>query len=169
MDHLWAPWRMEYIVHSLKNDPDEGCVFCTSLQDDRDETRFILHRGHNAFIIMNLFPYNNGHLMIVPNRHIDEFTKLSDDELLEINKLINLSVRALRHAIHPDGFNIGMNLGRVAGAGVADHLHYHIVPRWNGDTNFMPVLGETKVVSQSLEAGYKHLKVSFEAVLSEEE
>jgi ATP adenylyltransferase len=167
MDHLWAPWRMEYIVHNLKNDPDEGCIFCTRLQDNQDQKHLILHRGHNAFIIMNLFPYNNGHVMIVPNRHVSELSDLSNDELVEMSKLLNLAVRALKNAIHPDGFNIGMNLGRVAGAGIADHLHYHIVPRWNGDTNFMPVVGETKVMSESLEAGYKHLKASFEAILNE--
>ena len=105
--------------------------------------------------------------MIVPNRHIAEITELNDEELLEISRLINFSIKALTHAIHPDGFNIGMNLGRVAGAGIADHLHYHIVPRWNGDTNFMPVLGDTKIISQSLEAGYKHIKASFDAVARE--
>lgn len=163
MDHLWAPWRMKYIAHSLKNNPDEGCIFCTHLRDPHQN--FILYKGDNAFIIMNLYPYNNGHLMVVPNRHVAKITHLNDDELLEISKLINLSVQALQHALKPDGFNVGLNLGRVAGAGVADHLHYHIVPRWNGDTNFMPVLTETKVISQSLEEGYEVLKKAFDTVL----
>jgi ATP adenylyltransferase len=165
MDHLWAPWRMEYIDHSLKNDPHEGCIFCTCLQDSRDEEHLILHRGNHTFIIMNLFPYNNGHLMVVPHRHIAEITELNDTELLEIGHLLSLSVKALTKAIHPDGFNIGMNLGRVAGAGIADHLHYHVVPRWNGDTNFMPVLGETKVISQGLRESYHTLKAAFDKIL----
>jgi ATP adenylyltransferase len=166
MDHLWAPWRMEYIEHNLKENSGNVCIFCTRLEAANDDKYLILHRGDNAFIIMNLYPYNNGHLMIVPNRHVGDITELDDKELLEISQLINLSVRALQQAINPDGFNIGMNLGRVAGAGIADHLHYHIVPRWNGDTNFMPVLGNTKVISQGLHECYKNLKKALANIIN---
>jgi ATP adenylyltransferase len=117
--------------------------------------------------MMNLYPYNNGHLLIIPNRHLSEPTQLDDAELLEISRFINFSILALKHAIKPDGFNIGMNLARVAGAGVADHLHYHIVPRWNGDTNFMPILSETKVISQGLQESYVAIKAAFHKVLAD--
>lgn len=166
MEHLWAPWRMEYIEHNLKENSDDDCIFCTRLEAADDDKHLILHRGVNAFIIMNLYPYNNGHLMIVPNRHVGDITELNDKELLEISQLISLSVRALQQAINPDGFNIGMNLGRVAGAGIADHLHYHVVPRWNGDTNFMPVIGNTKVISQGLHECYFNLKNALANILN---
>ena len=165
MNHLWAPWRMEYIAHNLKENSDDDCIFCTRLEADDDEKYFILHRGANAFIIMNLYPYNNGHLMIVPNRHVGDITELNDEELLEISQLINLSIRALQPAINPDGFNIGMNLSRTAGAGITDHIHYHVVPRWSGDTNFMPVLGNTKVISQGLHECYQNLKRALTNIL----
>lgn len=151
MDKLWAPWRMEYIKNCNKED---GCIFCNRINKTDDKKNLILYRGKLSFIIMNKFPYNNGHLMIVPNRHVGDFLLLKDEEHLEIDELIKLSLKALKIAMEPQGFNVGMNLGRIAGAGIEDHLHYHIVPRWSGDTNFMPIIGETKVISESLEQSY---------------
>ena len=150
MDHLWAPWRMEYIEHNLKGNSDDDCIFCTRLEAADDDKHLILHRGDNAFIIMNLFPYNNGHLLIAPIRHIPDLTGASDEELLEMTKLIRESQRALSLAIKPHGFNVGMNFGRCGGAGLPGHLHLHVVPRWDGDTNFMHVCSDTDVISQSL-------------------
>jgi ATP adenylyltransferase len=131
-----------------------GCIFCDKPIDNADRDNLIIHRGKSAFVLMNLYPYNNGHLMIAPYRHTSNLADLDDAELLEIMQLTVKSQAALRRAFAPDGYNIGMNLGRVGGAGIADHLHQHIVPRWNGDSNFMAVIGETKVLPDSLENGY---------------
>lgn len=147
MTHLWAPWRIEYIKNSRKI---EGCIFCEKSQENDDKSNLIVYRGQYTFIIMNYYPYNNGHLMIVPYRHLGEFCALGTEERLEIMNLIDTSVTVLRADMTPQGFNIGANLGSVAGAGIADHIHFHIVPRWNGDTNFMPVIGNTKVISETL-------------------
>ncbi|GAB4342483.1 MAG: HIT domain-containing protein [Calditrichia bacterium] len=157
MENLWAPWRMEYIEQAANGSGEQGCIFCNRLEQSDDEKNLILFRGKNAFVIMNRFPYNNGHLMVVPNRHTGELTEVNPDEAAEMFKLVQLCLQALRKTMSPHGFNVGMNLGRVAGAGIEDHLHYHIVPRWNGDTNFMPVLGNTKVISESLEKSYGKL------------
>src|SRR3569833_1278938 len=132
----------------------EGCVFCSKLSSSDDREQLILHRGKSCFIIMNLFPYNNGHLMVAPFRHTADLVALTDEEQAEMMRLTRYCVRVLTDAFRPDGFNVGMNLGKSAGAGVADHLHMHIVPRWDGDTNFMPVLGETKVLPDALYATY---------------
>lgn len=148
MDNLWAPWRMRYIE---KYEEKSDCIFCNKPALGDDKENLILYRGETSFIIMNKYPYNNGHLMIVPYRHLSDLNKLTETELLEINKLILKSYNALLKSVKPHGFNIGLNLGRVAGAGIDQHLHYHIVPRWNGDTNFMPVTGQTKVISQAIE------------------
>ena len=157
MDALWAPWRMEYILGAdKKNEP--GCIFCTRLNRKKDQQDLILWRGKHAVVFMNRFPYNNGHLMVMPIRHLDAVDKLNKSEVLEIHSLITLCLAALRRAMNPDGFNVGLNLGRVAGAGVLDHVHYHIVPRWNGDTNFMPVIGETKVMPEHLASVYARLR-----------
>ena len=161
MEKLWAPWRMEYI---LNNDKEDGCIFCNRLNKSNDKNNLILYRGKLSFIIMNKFPYNNGHLMVVPNRHLGDFTLLKDDEHLDIDNLIKLSIKALKIAMEPQAFNVGMNLGRCAGAGIEDHLHYHIVPRWNGDTNFMPILGETKVISESLKHSYEKIHKAIQEV-----
>jgi len=158
MKVLWAPWRMEYI---LKNKED-GCVFCKGLKENNDEKNLILIRSEKAVIFMNRFPYNNGHLLIMPTRHIGELEELTQEEVLDIHNLIQLSLSALKKSLNPDGFNIGLNLGRVAGAGVVDHIHWHIVPRWQGDTNFMPVLAEVKVMPEHLSQTYKKLKQAFE-------
>lgn len=164
MDILWAPWRMEYLRGSLVDDKETGCVFCRMLSEDRDEENYIVYRGQSSFVVLNLYPYNNGHLMVVPNRHVGNFAELLPKELLELNQLLQTSLRALEGTMQPHGFNIGMNLGRVGGAGIADHVHYHLVPRWNGDTNFMPVVGQTKVLSESLHDGWEKLSKEFQEI-----
>ncbi len=154
MDRLWAPWRMEYIKMERKN----GCIFCEKPQENKDDKNFILYRGKTAFVILNIFPYNNGHLMVAPYEHIANLEELQDDTLLEISHLLQKMIIVLKKAMSPHGFNVGMNLGETAGAGIPGHLHWHIVPRWNGDTNFMPVISNTKVIVQSLENSYMTLK-----------
>ncbi|NPV73862.1 MAG: HIT domain-containing protein [Pelotomaculum sp.] len=157
MKQIWAPWRSVYIGgnHGGK------CFFCEKLESDRDEDNLVLLRGNSAFVIMNLYPYNNGHLLIAPNRHTGEIEDLTGEEMMEIFKMTQKMIKALR-SFNPEGFNVGANVGRVAGAGVPGHFHVHVVPRWSGDTNFMPVLGDVKVVSESLEITYKKLKEALE-------
>lgn len=154
MERLWAPWRMEYIRNA---DKIEGCIFCLFPAEQEDKARLILLRGEHAFIILNAYPYSNGHLMVTPYRHTADLDDLTDEEMLELMRLTRRAVNLLKKAFHPDGFNIGINMGRVAGAGIADHVHIHVVPRWNGDTNFMPVLGDVRVMPESLEAVYRQL------------
>jgi ATP adenylyltransferase len=139
----------------------EGCIFCDKPAADEDAANLILHRGKKAFVIMNLFPYNNGHLMVAPYKHTGNFLELDDDELLEIMQLAQLSIKVLKKAMNPAGFNTGFNIGKAAGAGIDAHLHFHIVPRWVGDTNFMPVVGEMKVISEHIEATYATLLEGF--------
>ena len=151
MEKLWSPWRSKYI-ESFKSDEDKSkCIFCQMVDlnpDDKDN--LLIHQGKLAFIVLNLYPYNNGHLMIVPKHHTNDFPGLTKDELAECMELLQKSEIALRKVMSPHGFNIGANIGRVSGAGIEEHIHLHIVPRWNGDTNFMPVIGEVKVISQDL-------------------
>ena len=161
MNQLWAPWRMTYIK---KADDGDECIFCKFPRDDRDGDNLILLRGTTAFVILNAFPYSNGHLMITPFRHTADMNDLSDEEQLELISLTRRAINLLKSAFHPDGFNVGMNLGRVAGAGIADHLHMHVVPRWNGDTNFMPVIADVRVIPESLAAVYDRLKAVLEEV-----
>lgn len=149
-EQLWAPWRLNYI---LKEKPD-GCVFCEKIKENDDKKNYILERGQSCFTIFNIYPYNNGHLMVVPYRHLSSIEDLTTDEFFEITQMIKRSVKALKQAMHPEGFNIGANIGRIAGAGIADHIHFHIVPRWTADTNFMPVLGNTNVIPQALNEAY---------------
>src|SRR3989338_9071948 len=132
---LWAPWRMEFIAG--KREP--GCIFCTRIKRRRDRSDLILARGRKAFVILNKYPYNNGHLMVVPKRHTSKLERLTDEERLEMMELVAKSQRVLEKAIRPQGFNVGLNIGRAAGAGILGHLHFHVLPRWNGDTNFVPV------------------------------
>ncbi len=165
MKVLWAPWRIEYI-RSPKHD---GCIFCDFPKENRDRERLILHRGKHSFVIMNNYPYNPGHVMIAPYRHVGKWEELTDEELLEIMRLSQLMIKAIKRAMNPDGFNMGVNLGRVAGAGIDDHVHLHIVPRWNGDTNFMPVVADTKVIPESLQEAYDELKKAIDEVLNEAE
>jgi ATP adenylyltransferase len=145
---LWAPWRLEYVQSA---DEDTGCVFCAALEGE-DADGFVVHRGPTAFVLLNKFPYSSGHFMVAPHRHVGEFGALEDDEVLAIHRLADEGCRALRTIYRPDGFNLGWNLGRVAGAGVVDHVHLHVVPRWSGDTNFMPVLADVKVLPEHLAA-----------------
>ena len=164
MKKLWAPWRMEYIRESIIEN-NEGCIFCLGKEVDKDRERLILHRGERAFVMMNKFPYNNGHMLIAPYRHIADFNDLTDEESLEMQRLLGRCITAVKATMHPQGFNIGLNLGRVAGAGIEDHLHYHILPRWTGDTNFLPVFGEVKVISEALRETYDHLKAEFDKMM----
>ena len=143
---LWAPWRLEYIKQA---DEQPGCVFCDAAAGD-DEERLIVHRGELAFVLLNKYPYASGHLMVAAYRHVGDLAELTDDEALEIHRLAVQGVAALREVYGPEGHNLGWNLGRVAGAGIEDHVHLHVVPRWNGDTSFMPVLGDVKVLPEHL-------------------
>ena len=154
---LWAPWRMEYIL----GEKESGCIFCTRINHDDDKENLILLRGKNNFVIMNKYPYNNGHLMVVPNRHTSEFDSLSDPEKLEMMNLVSESMNVLKKTVNPDGFNVGLNIGKIAGAGIDDHLHFHVVPRWAADTNFMPVVGQTKIISEDLGETWERLKEGF--------
>jgi ATP adenylyltransferase len=158
--NLWAPWRMEYIA----KDKSDECIFCTRPKSDQDEKNKILFRGPLCFVIMNIFPYNNGHVMVSPHRHISCLTLLSENEIIEISKVTQKSIEVLREVYNPDGFNIGFNIGKAAGAGFDEHLHNHIVPRWAGDTNFMPMLAETKVHPEHLETSYKRLSSAFKNI-----
>ncbi len=146
MRQLWAPWRLEYVQAA---DEQPGCVFCTALDGD-DEERLVVYRGERAFVLLNKFPYSSGHLMVAPVRHVGEYAELADEEALEIHRLAARALDALAGVYAPDGYNLGWNLGRVAGAGVVDHVHLHVVPRWTGDTNFMPVLADVKVLPEHL-------------------
>ncbi len=150
---LWAPWRLEYIGSADKQD---GCVFCIAAAAS-DEDGLVVHRGEHAFVLLNKFPYASGHLMVAPLRHTGDFGELSEGEVLEVHRLASRGIGALSQTYAPQGYNLGWNLGRVAGAGVVDHVHLHVVPRWNGDTNFMPVLADVKVLPEHLEETRRRL------------
>ena len=143
---LWAPWRLEYVGSA---DEERGCIFCAAAEGD-DEERLVVHRGERAFVLLNKFPYSSGHLMVAPLRHGAGFDELTPEEALEVHGLAAGTMTALRAVYRPDGFNLGWNLGRVAGAGIVDHVHLHVVPRWSGDTNFMPLLADVKVMPEHL-------------------
>ena len=160
MQPLWAPWRMEFIEGAK---PD-GCIFCSfpkQTGEAADRRNLILARTTSSFAILNRFPYNSGHLMVIPMRHTHDFPSLAMQESADLWRLLQVAITALSQAYHPDGFNLGMNLGRSAGAGIVDHLHFHVVPRWVGDTNFMPVLAATKVLVEHLEQSYDKLRAQF--------
>jgi ATP adenylyltransferase len=149
MEKLWSPWRSQYI-ESFKIQ-DKKCVFCAMAEDEIEKKgSLVVHKGLLSFTVLNLYPYNNGHMMVVPYKHTNDFGSLSKEENIEVMDKLQLAVKALTIVYHPEGFNIGANLGKVSGAGIDEHIHFHIVPRWNGDTNFMPVIGEVKVISQDL-------------------
>jgi len=151
MNHLWSPWRSEYIEGFKEKKKSDACVLCELAGKSVDDLENLLvNKGKLTYTVLNLFPYNNGHLMIVPVRHLDGFLSLTEEENLEIMKKTQAAYKALTEVLKPEGFNIGANIGKISGAGIDEHLHFHIVPRWNGDTNFMPVLGEVKVISQDL-------------------
>jgi ATP adenylyltransferase len=150
---LWAPWRLEYMQAA---DEQGGCVFCLAQAGD-DEESLVVHRGQSAFVLLNKFPYASGHLMVAPFRHVGDFGELEDEEALEIHRLASQGIVALAETFSPQGYNVGWNLGRIAGAGVVDHVHLHLVPRWAGDTNFMPVLADVKVLPEHLTETRKKL------------
>jgi len=158
MEHLWSPWRLAYITGVSQS---TGCVFCQALEMSEAEP-LILLRGRTCFVILNLFPYNSGHLMIVPNRHVGSLAALTSDELCELGELTRMSEMAVTEAYAPHGMNMGINLGKPAGAGVLDHVHMHVVPRWNGDTNFMTIVGQTRVLPEELPASAEKLRPVFE-------
>ena len=155
MEVLWAPWRMEYIKSSVKN--ISHCLFCDKLNDVKDRENLLLYRTEYNFVVMNPYPYNNGHLMVLPNKHIPTLEGLDEKALLDIMKVTQHSVDSIKKAFMPEGFNIGINLGKVAGAGLGEHLHIHIVPRWTGDASFMTVLGEVRVVPEHIMSTYDTL------------
>jgi ATP adenylyltransferase len=156
---LWAPWRLEYIQSA---DEQQGCVFCRA-RDGDDEENLVVHRGKRAFVVLNKYPYASGHLLVAPNRHEAEFGDLEDEEALELHRLAAAGLAALAETMGPQGFNIGWNLGRIAGAGVVDHVHLHVVPRWVGDTNFMPVLADVKVLPEALAQSRRKLAEAWPA------
>ncbi len=160
MDTLWAPWRMEYI---LGPKPGE-CIFCLPESREEDERRLVLYRGERAFVIMNKYPYNTGHLLVAPRRHVMEYCDLRPEEYTELFTLSQTCVAVLREVSRPEGFNLGFNLGGAAGAGIKEHLHFHVVPRWNGDSSFMAVLGEVRTVPEHLTATYTKLKPFFDSL-----
>ena len=162
MERIWSPWRMAYIQAAKEQGEDGGCIFCDLPAEGDDVRTMILARGELAFVIVNSFPYNPGHLMVAPFRHVGAFTSLEVAELADVDALVARSIRALEQEMEPHGYNLGMNLGRVAGAGIPDHVHWHLVPRWNGDTNFMPVVGQTRVLPELLEETYARLRPRFE-------
>ncbi len=157
MKRLWAPWRMAYVGGATA----AGCIFCAALSGGDDRKHLVVHRAPHAFLILNAYPYTPGHVMAVVNRHVGTVADASDTELVEAMRLIGVATAALRAEYHAQGFNIGINQGRVAGAGVEDHLHLHVVPRWSGDVNFMPVLGEVRVLPESLDATWERLRSQF--------
>jgi ATP adenylyltransferase len=159
MEHLWSPWRYKYIASA---DRETGCVLCRIEQEHKDEKNYLVHRAGLNFIILNLFPYTSGHLMIVPYEHQASLAAVSEATSTEMIELAKRAQVALENEYHPDGFNIGMNLGRSAGAGVADHLHMHVVPRWSGDANFVSIVGETRVLPEVLTTTYQKLKKQFD-------
>jgi ATP adenylyltransferase len=158
MKRLHSPWRSEYIQTFKGPRKKAACVLCAALKSDDDEARYVVARGRHSFVILNLYPYNSGHCMIVPNRHVATLDALTEAEYGEMCRFIRKAIAGLGRVSSPDGFNIGSNFGRPAGAGIADHIHFHVVPRWNGDTNFMPVLADTKVISEEMGRTWRRLR-----------
>jgi ATP adenylyltransferase len=159
LERLWTPWRMSYIGTAEK---PAGCIFCVKPTEQRDEENFILFRGERAYVLLNLYPYNSGHLMVVPYQHTGDLASLPPEIGNEVFALTQRSVSALTSVYRPQGFNVGINLGEVAGGSISAHLHVHVVPRWGGDTNFMPVTAETKVLPETLDQTYQRLRPQFE-------
>jgi len=158
MQYLWSPWRMKYI---RRNRAPQGCIFCNALETAHDEKHLIVHRGQHAFVILNKFPYTSGHVMVVPNAHIDAFDKMDIATCTEVMTLIRDSIDTIDNVYQPNGYNLGANLGASAGAGIADHIHFHIVPRWEGDTNYMTAIGKTRVLPEDLGETLKRLRDSW--------
>jgi len=157
MDNLWAAWRRDFILGPR----EKGCVFCNRIRKRSDRDNLILYRAKKSVVFMNKYPYNNGHVMIIPYAHESDYTQLPDNIMLDMQRVMVRSLKAIYTSMDPHGMNIGLNLGRTAGAGIDDHLHYHVVPRWNGDTNYMPVLAGTKVISEALDNTWQKLVNAF--------
>ncbi|MDY0296704.1 MAG: HIT domain-containing protein [Acidobacteriota bacterium] len=161
---IWAPWRCEYVSRPR----EDGCLFCRIFEESNDRENLVLFRGDGCGVVMNRYPYNSGHLMVVPYRHVSELDALDETEMLEMMKITRRLIRVMKELMCPGGFNVGINMGAVAGAGIADHIHLHIVPRWQGDTNFLPVLADTRVVPHALLDMYDGLKKKLESWKVEE-
>ena len=157
MERIWAPWRIQYI----QIEKPEGCILCEKPEQNKDALNYILYRGDKNFIILNSYPYNPGHLMVAPYRHVTNLEELTEEERHEHFEIVTRSIRVLRQVFNPGGFNIGINVGKAAGAGIEDHVHTHIVPRWQGDTNFMTVMADIRVVPEALDETYKKLEGKF--------
>jgi ATP adenylyltransferase len=162
MDRLWAPWRLSYVASAKPPTEQDPCFICQGLAEKDDRANLVAWRGPKSVVVLNRFPYNNGHLLVAPNAHKGQLHELDRDEILEMQETIARLVGVLRDMMKPDGFNIGLNLGKAAGAGLPGHLHWHIVPRWSGDTNFMPVLTDTRVIVQSLDEFFVYLTKALE-------
>jgi len=160
MERIWAPWRMSYVSNAVAHD---GCIFCKAWEENNDRERLVLARGERALIMLNRYPYTGGHLMVVPARHVSDLNDLSDMEILELMTGVRRAHNLLKATISPHGFNVGINLGKASGAGIDDHLHVHIVPRWNGDTNFMSVIGDVRVIPEGLLETYDMLSKALKA------
>ncbi|MBM4170682.1 MAG: HIT domain-containing protein [Ignavibacteria bacterium] len=166
MDKLWSPWRSSYIESFNQEKKSNECIFCEAVKENIELNNSLkVFQDELGYVILNLYPYNSGHLMVVPHQHVSHLSDLSKEEISEMMGLVNLSIKALEIVMKPHGFNFGANIGKAAGAGIEDHIHFHIVPRWNGDTNFMPTLGEVKVISQDLVETKKNLRKAFLEVL----
>lgn len=166
MDRLWSPWRSQYIQTFGTAEEGKGCVFCDALASPRDDEHYLVRRHEHCFSMLNLYPYNSGHLLIIPNRHVSSFFDLEDAAYREMTEVVRDWLRVLENVMRPQGFNFGSNLGRVGGAGIDQHVHMHIVPRWNGDANFMPVIGDTKVISESMADTMHKLREGFAGLAS---
>jgi len=158
MNHLWSPWRMKYI---RRQKTPKGCVFCNAAQKEDGESNFIVARGKRAFVILNRYPYTSGHIMIVPYEHIGSFEKMDEETSAEVMRLIRQGITTLDKIYQPNGYNMGANLGASAGAGIASHIHFHLVPRWDGDTNFMTSIGETRVLPEDLSETFEQIKAAW--------
>jgi len=163
MDQIVAPWRIEWVEREDKNADLEGCPFCVLPERDEDRSNLVVARSEHSFVLLNNYPYNPGHTMVIPRRHVGTYEALPEAELLDHARLKQVTLRALKNGLNPDGFNIGMNLGEGAGGSIGDHIHTHIVPRWKGDTNFMPVIGETNVIVEAVADTYDRLHEGFTA------
>ena len=162
MDRLWAPWRLGYIVNNSKD--HDNCFLCDSLKQNDDRKNYVLYRGKHSSVIMNLYPCNNGHLLVVPYAHVPDMNALSIDELADLMKCTQASLNALKQDMSPEGFNVGINIGKVAGAGLPEHMHIQIVPRWTGDTSYLTIFDETRVMPELLEGTYERLRPYFEKI-----
>lgn len=168
MEKLWSPWRSNYIESFKKKKEESDCVFCRAQQEDiENDDCLVVYRTEKCFVTLNLYPYNSGHIMVIPNKHTSQFNSITAEEMKEIMDVVQISMKALDIAMKPQGYNFGANLGKAAGAGIDEHIHFHILPRWNGDTNFMPTLGEVKVISQDLLVAKKNLLTAFKEALKQ--